>query len=72
MKQIFTIGLIMTTMILFSCAPATKSSGSTEQTTSNEPEWWFNPADSETHYYGFGQAKKTKSKLSSKSSYSKS
>ena len=65
MKYKLTVGLMIAMMGLFSCASGTRS-GSTEQTSSDEPEWWFNPADSETHYYGFGQAKKQNPSLAQK------
>jgi len=35
-------------------------------TGSDIPEWWFNPATSETHFYAFGQAKKQNPSLSQK------
>ena len=43
-------------LILIGCG--SNGSGSTEETRSDAPEWWFNPGISETHYYAFGQAKK--------------
>ena len=65
MNYKLTVGLMIAMMSLFSCASGTKS-GSTEQTSSSEPEWWYNPADTETHYYGFGQAKKQNPSLAQK------
>tara|TARA_B100000941_G_C28498710_1_gene552624 strand:+ start:382 stop:930 length:549 start_codon:yes stop_codon:yes gene_type:complete len=62
-KIILSLPIILLTV--WGCAGGV-SSGSTEQTTSDEPEWWFNPADSETHYYGFGQAKKQNPSLAQK------
>jgi hypothetical protein len=43
-------------MLIIGCA--SNRSGSSESTDSAEPDWWFSPATSETHYYGFAQAKK--------------
>ena len=52
---------------LWGCSGGNDSrSGSTEQTTSSEPDWWYNPPTSETHYYGFGQAKKQNPSLAQK------
>ena len=52
-KKVITIVML----ILFSSC-ASNRSGSTEETSTDTPEWWFNPATSETHYYAFEQAKK--------------
>ena len=52
-------------LTLWGCA-ASERSGSTEQTSSGEPLWWFNPSTSETYYYGFGQAKKQNPSLAQK------
>jgi len=41
-------------------------SGSTEQTTSSEPDWWFMKEDPENYFYGFGQAKKQNPSLGQK------
>jgi len=51
-------------MMIVGCA--SNRSGSTEQTNLAEPDWWFNPAVSETHYYGFAQAKKQNPSLAQK------
>ena len=47
---------LTTALILIGCS--SNRSGSTEETRSDTPDWWFSPATSETHYYAFGQAKK--------------
>jgi hypothetical protein len=57
------IGLLVF-MLMMGCA--SNRSGSTESTTSADPDWWFNPATSETHYYGFAQAKKQNPSLAQK------
>jgi hypothetical protein len=57
------IGLTIV-MLLMGCA--SNRSGSTESTNSADPDWWFNPATSETHYYGFAQAKKQNPNLAQK------
>ena len=65
MKNKLTIGLTLVMMLtLWGCSSS--RSGSTEETNSSEPEWWFNPATSETHYYAFGQAKKQNPSLAQK------
>ena len=51
--------------ILF-VACAGSRSGSTEETSTDTPDWWFNPATSETHFYAFGQAKKQNPSLAQK------
>ncbi len=51
-------------MLIIGCA--SNRSGSTEATASSDPDWWFNPATSETHYYGFAQAKKQNPSLAQK------
>jgi len=51
-------------LILVGCG--SNSSGSSEETRSDSPEWWFSPATSETHYYAFGQAKKQNPSLAQK------
>ena len=65
MKYKLTIGLMIAMMGLFSCASGTRS-GSTEQTSTDEPDWWFNPPTSDTHYLAFGQAKKQNPSLAQK------
>ena len=60
-KNVITIIML----ILFSSC-ASNRSGSTEETSTDTPEWWFNPATSETHYYAFGQAKKQNPSLAQK------
>ena len=60
-KKVITIVML----ILFSSC-ASNRSGSTEETSTDTPEWWFNPATSETHYYAFGQAKKQNPSLAQK------
>ena len=59
--------ILLTTCALFLIAGcASNRSGSTEDTKSDTPDWWFSPATSETHYYGFGQAKKQNPSLAQK------
>lgn len=67
MRHKLTIWLTLTVALLtfWGCAAGTRS-GSTEATTSDTPEWWFNPAVSETHFYAFGQAKKQNPSLAQK------
>jgi len=57
--------LIITSIVLFAGCASTRS-GSTEETKTDTPDWWFNPAASETHYYAFGQAKKQNPSLAQK------
>jgi hypothetical protein len=64
-KMKMCLSLTVVLLTLWGCA-AGPGSGSTEQTSSQEPEWWFNPAVSETHYYSFGQAKKQNPSLAQK------
>jgi len=64
MKKMFTLYFTLILMVLVGCAGP--RSGSTEETKSSAPEWWFNPATSETHYYAFGQAKKQNPSLAQK------
>ena len=59
------LSLTIVLLTLWGCAGGSRS-GSTEQTSSDEPQWWFNPSISETHYYGFGQAKKQNPSLAQK------
>ncbi len=56
--------VMLACLIVIGCAGP--RSGSTEVTKSDTPEWWFNPATSETHYYAFGQAKKQNPSLAQK------
>ena len=67
MKNKLKIYLLFTVVLLtlWGCALGPRS-GSTEQTSSDEPQWWFNPSTSETYYYGFGQAKKQNPSLAQK------
>ena len=67
MRHKLTIWLTLTVALLtlWGCAAGPKS-GSTEETTSDTPEWWFNPGVSETHFYAFGQAKKQNPSLAQK------
>lgn len=51
-------------MLIIGCA--SNRSGSSESTDSADPDWWFNPATSETYYYGFAQAKKQNPSLAQK------
>jgi len=41
-------------------------SGSTESTTTSEPDWWYNPASDKTDFLGFGQSKKQNPSLAQK------
>ena len=59
-----TITLFFILLLCINCAGT--RSGSTEQTKTDVPEWWFNPPTSETHYYAFGQAKKQNPSLAQK------
>jgi len=67
MKHKLTIWFTLTVVLLtlWGCAAGPRS-GSTEDTKSDTPEWWFNPAVSETHYFAFGQAKKQNPSLAQK------
>jgi len=58
--------IITTVMLILFVGCASNRSGSTEETNTDTPEWWFNPAASETHYYAFGQAKKQNPSLAQK------
>ena len=62
MKKIILTSI--TILLLAGCA--SNRSGSTEETKSDTPEWWFSPAASETHFYAFGQAKKQNPSLAQK------
>ena len=65
--------ILLTTCALFLIAGcASNRSGSTEDTKSDTPDWWFSPATSETHYYGFGQAKKQNPSLAQKTATERS
>ena len=64
MKKLCTFHATLFLLILVGCAGP--RSGSTEETNSSAPEWWFNPATTETHYYAFGQAKKQNPSLAQK------
>jgi len=68
MKNILTICLSIFMVIgLTACSSGGgQKSGSTEQTSSSEPDWWYNPADSDDYLYGFGQAKKQNPSLAQK------
>ena len=57
---------LTTALILVGCGGSKPGSGSSEETRSDSPEWWFSPATSETHYYAFGQAKKQNPSLAQK------
>ena len=59
--------VLLTTCTIFLLAGcASNRSGSTETTKSDLPDWWFNPATSETHFYAFAQAKKQNPSLAQK------
>jgi len=59
--------LVFTTLsIIMLVGCASNRSGSTEETSTKTPEWWFNPAASETHFFAFGQAKKQNPSLAQK------
>ncbi len=58
--------ILITTAIILLVGCASTRSGSTEETKTDAPEWWFSPAASETHYYAFGQAKKQNPSLAQK------
>lgn len=62
MKIIFAFVTIL--LLLAGCA--SNRPGSTESSKSEEPEWWFNPATSDTYYFAFGQAKKSNPSLAQK------
>ena len=67
MKNIITITLSIFMMIgLWGCSSGSQNSGSTEQTSSSEPDWWYNPPSTEDSFYGFGQAKKQNPSLAQK------
>ena len=58
--------MLAMTLALILAGCGSNRSGSTEETRSDAPEWWFNPAASETDYYAFGQAKKQNPSLAQK------
>jgi len=64
MKKIILINSML--LLLFMGCSSSVRSGSTESTNTDSPEWWFTPANSETHFYAFGQAKKQNPSLAQK------
>ena len=64
-NKLIWLSLTVFLLTLWGCAGGPRS-GSTEETTSETPEWWFNPSVSETHFYAFGQAKKQNPSLAQK------
>ena len=68
MKKTLTIFLsIFMILSLWGCSGGNDSrSGSTEQTASSEPDWWFVKPDPNNYFYGFGQAKKQNPSLAQK------
>ena len=58
--------VFITLSIIMLVGCASNRSGSTEETSTKTPEWWFNPAASETHFFAFGQAKKQNPSLAQK------